>query len=209
MGGARHEHSMSRGSSRSGSNTGQIVTLVVVLLVVVAAVALLQRTLSNAREINNTASSIAENGRGINLSTDSIVTLDRTDQLGQSIRATADPLVGQLDTIVGLAGTISSKADSITNSALAINSSAVTINGSGASINNSAGGINGQLGEILGLAGSISEGVAQINRNVSDTIGIGRSVLTDADNILVQANAAVRNAGCINRSLGGSTTDCT
>lgn len=187
----------------------QAVTLVVVLVVVVAAVFLLQRTLSNAREINTKAASIAATGRGINLSTDAIIQLDRTDQFGQSILATAEPLEGQLNQIIGLAGSIDNKAGSINGSARAINASAKTINGSGASINASAVGINGRLGEILDIANSIKGGIVQINLNVMDTMGLADAIKSDTGTIVNQARVAAQNAACIDRALGGPNDDCT
>lgn len=190
-------------SAERDGDRWQVVSVIVVLLVVVAAVFLLQRTLNNAREIDAQAANIAKEGKGINLSTDSIVQLDRTNTLGKSILATAQPLQGQLDEIIGLAGSIDNKATSINNSAVTINGTAKAINGTGSAINSSARGINGRLSEILDIAKSIQGGVTQINVNVDATIALARAILADTNTIVGQANKAAQNAACIDRSLGG------
>lgn len=180
---------------------GYIPVLVLVLVVTVVAVVLLTRTLTQARSINAKASNIAQTGRGINASTDAIIQLNTTTQLGDSIEATADPLVGQLNTVIGLAKSIDNKATTIRESALTINGTAKTIGGSGSSINNSARGIEGQLAVIDPQIKSIREGVAQINRNVDTTIGIAGALRVDVGNILNQTvrgpDGLIVNAACI------------
>lgn len=191
-------------SAESDGDRWQVVSVIIVLVVVVAAVFLLQRTLNNAREIDAQAANIAKEGKGINLSTDSIVQLDRTNTMGKSILATAQPLQGQLDEIVVLAESIDRKATSINNSAVTINGTAKAINSSGSAINTSARGINGRLAEILTIANSIKGGVAQINKNVDDTIALARAIEADTTTIVGQANKALTNASCIDRSLTGA-----
>ena len=181
---------------------GYIPVLVLVLVVTVAAVFLLTKTLVQARSINAKASNIAQTGRGINASTDAIIQLNTTNDLGNSIEATADPLVGQLNTVVGLAKSIDAKATTITNSALTINATAKTIGGSGNSINSSARGIEGQLAIVDPTIRSIRTAVEIINRNVDTTIGIGQAVRTDVRNILNLAGDTVSVAGCIDNKTG-------
>lgn len=191
-------------SAESDGDRWQVVSVVIVLVVVVAAVFLLQRTLNNAREIDAQAANIAKEGKGINISTDSIVQLDRTNTMGKSILATAQPLQGQLDEIIGLASSIDNKATSINNSAVTINGTAKAINGSGSAINSSARGINGRLSEILDIANSIKGGVVQINNNVDVTTALARAILADTNTIVGQAGKAAQNAACIDDSLGGT-----
>jgi len=176
--------------------------LVLVLVVTVVAVVLLTRTLLQARSINAKASNIAQTGRGINASTDAIIQLNTTNDLGNSIEATAAPLVGQLNTVIGLAKSIDAKATTITDSALTINSTAKTIGGSGNSINGSARGIEGQLAVVDPTIRSIRSGVETINRNVDATIGIAQAVRTDVRNILGIAGDAVSVAACIDNKTG-------
>lgn len=180
------------------------VLLAIVLVVTVVAVGLLTRTLLKAREINAKASNIAETGRGINASTDAIIQLNMTNEMGNSIEATAAPLVGQLTTVVGLANSINSKATSITATAQTINGTAKTIGGSGGSINTSANGITSNAASIIPIGESIKAGVEQINRNVMTTIGIAEAVRTDVRNILNTAGETVSVGACIDQktSLG-------
>jgi len=189
---------------------GYIPVLVLVLVVTVAAVFLLTKTLVQARSINAKASNIAQTGRGINASTDAIIQLNTTNDLGNSIEATAAPLVGQLNTVVGLAKSIDAKATTITDSALTINATAKTIGGSGSSINGSARGIEGALGAIDPQIMSIRAGVATINRNVDTTIGIAGMVRVDVANILNQTvrgpNGLLTNAACIDNKTSKSVS---
>ena len=189
---------------RDERGQGYTAFLVVVLIVTVVAVGLLTRTWVNLRNINDKASNIAQTGRGINASTDAIIQLNSTNDLGNSIEETAKPLEGQLNVIVGLANSINGKATSITSSAQTINSTAKTIGGSGSSINTSATGINNNLGPVPGIAESIRGGVVTINQNVMTTIGIAEAVRTDVRNILGEANRAVRNGACIDNKTSGA-----
>ncbi|CAN5501498.1 hypothetical protein BH20ACT2_BH20ACT2_01330 [soil metagenome] len=195
-------------NSDEGSNAWQTVTLVVVLLVIVAAVILLQRTLNTAQAINDKASNIAETGRGINIATDSIIQLDRTNSLGESILATAQPLEGQLNEVVALGASIDQKASSINSSAVAINRTAKAINSSGASINNSANGIEGETSRIIPIAESIERGVRQINLNVDDTTALARLIKDDTGALVGQAREVANNAACIDQALLSPNNRC-
>jgi len=182
---------------------GYIPVLVLVLVVTVAAVFLLTKTLVQARSINAKASNIAQTGRGINASTDAIIQLNTTNDLGNSIEATAAPLVGQLNTVIGLAKSIDAKATTITGSALTINATAKTIGNSGNSINGSARGLEGALSAIDPQIRSIRNGVEIINRTVDTTIGIAQTVRTDVRNILGVAGETISVGACIDQKTGG------
>lgn len=186
---------------------GLLATLVVVLI----AAALLQRTASTASSINDKAKTIALTGRGINTSTDSIIQLNRTNELAASILRSAAPLEGELAEIVSLAGSVDGLAGTINNSAKGINGSAQSINGSALSINHTAtrindtaGGINTQAAGILAVAQSINRGVAQINSDLDATIAIASSIRSDTRNLVLQALRAKVKTACIDRGLMGS-----
>ena len=190
------------GRRRDESGQVYIVFLVVTLVVTVIAVILLTRTLETARNINKKASNIAKTGRGINASTDAIIQLNTTNDLGNGIEATAAPLVGQLTTVVGLANSINGKATSITASAVTINSTAKTIGRSGGSINASAAGIERNTSAIVPIVASIRGGVVTINQNVMTTIGIAEAVRADVRNIngvLGPQGSATRLSRCIDQ----------
>ena len=170
--------------SERGQATG---TLVIVIIVVGIAVILLLRTAVTAVSINDKAESIARTGRGINQSTDAILQLEKTNQLGGAILTTSKELVPRLDTIIGHARSIDGLA--------------TTINGSAVTINNTARGINASVVNIMGTAQSINRGVEQINRNVDTTIGLARDVKLTLDNILNVTGGIHRNGACIDRKL--------
>lgn len=205
-----------RPNDDSGSAVlGLIATIVVVLI----AAGLLQRAAMTAGSINDKAKTIALTGRGINQSTDSILQLNRTNELAVSILGSAKPLEGKLTEIVTLAQQINGQAGSINGSAKSINGSAVAINGSAGSINGSAvsingivkringsaTGINAEAAGILATARSLDRGVAQININLDDTIAIARNIRMDTTNLVTQAVRAEDKSACIARrtSIGG------
>ncbi len=211
---------------RSDDAGAAILGLVVTVLVVLVAAGLLQRTASTASSINDKAKDIALTGRGINESTDSIIQLNRTNELATSILNSAVPLQGKLATIVNEANTINGAAASINGSAGSINGSAVSINGTakgiggsatsigGAAtrINGTAGAINAEAGRILDVARRLDRDVAQININLDTTISIANAIKSDTGGIVGQAVNAKVNAACINGALlraeGGRNGEC-
>lgn len=199
-----------RPNDDSGSAVlGLVATIVVVLI----AAGLLQRAAMTASSINDKAKTIALTGRGINESTDSIIQLNRTNELAVSILGSAKPLEGKLTEIISLAQAINGQAGSINGSAKSINGSAVSINGTAGGINNSANaindvakringtatGINGEAAGILATARSLDRGVAQINTNLDATIAIANQIRSDTSNIVVQAVRAEDKSACIAR----------
>lgn len=165
-------------------------TSLVVLLAVLAAVGIaawqLARTVGAAQSINGEAASIARSGRGINLATDSVVQLRRTNAIAESILRSASPLRRQLGAVVG-------EAQGINDVAGAINGNAGRIEVSAGQIQSSAGQINTSAGTINGSAGSI------------DTTA--KRVLSTAGAINTSAGAIDTTAGAINTTAGniGST----
>ncbi len=199
-----------RPNDDSGSAVlGLVATIVVVLI----AAGLLQRAAMTASSINDKAKTIALTGRGINESTDSIIQLNRTNELAVSILGSAKPLEGKLTEIVSLAQAINGQAGSINGSAKSINGSAVSINGTAGGINNSAGaindvagrinqtatGINAEAAGILATARSLDRGVAQINTNLDATIAIANQIRSDTTNLVTQAVRAEDKSACIAR----------
>jgi hypothetical protein len=211
------------GSSEDGvSSVLNVIVVAVVLVAAGIAALLLARTTVAAMNINKKAAVIAQTGRGIGTATDSIVQLNRTNEVAGSIRDTARPLEGQLAQVVNLAKEVDALAASINGSAGTINNSAGTINTSVTAINNVAGGINrsaaailgvareinttagainttaGQINneasEILDVAKRINKDVEGINNAVDDTIDIAKLIKNDTGDILVQARRADRLA---------------
>jgi methyl-accepting chemotaxis protein len=184
------------------------VILLVVLTAVGTSAGLLYRTLGAANRINEKADSIAESGRGINIATDSVIQLSRTNEVAESILGSAQPLEGQLTDVVALAQEIANLAVSINGSAGTINATAGTINSTASAIGATAGGINSEAAGILAVAKRIDTDVATINRNLDATIEIARAIKDDTGNILGTAISIHRHAGCIDlKLLGGSGSD--
>lgn len=176
-----------------------VVTLFVVLLAVAvlaagAAVWGLVRTARLAGDIDRSSASIADAGSGINLATRSIIGLDKTNEFGDGIEATAQPLESKLAEVVSLAKSIDGIASSI--------------NGTAGSINGTADGINSTAAAILVTGRSINDGVATINNHVMTTIELVRQVKADTANIIAQALHAQRALSCIDKglTLGGANS---
>jgi methyl-accepting chemotaxis protein len=229
-------HALSARRSKVGA--GQAGAAVVANLVTVAIVAvafstvviLLQRTTSTANSIDAKAKHIARTGQGINVATDSVIQLNRTNETAASILTTAQPLQGKLDSIVQLAQSIDGHAGSILGTAKTINGTGSTVNGTAGTINKTAKAINATAGDIhatalaidgtagkingtakdinaqaaaiLDVAKRINTDVGAINQSIDTTLGIVQGVKGDTGNILGQAQLADKLAKCIDQRLG-------
>ncbi|HZQ76612.1 MAG TPA: hypothetical protein VFE55_04725 [Acidimicrobiia bacterium] len=225
------------GAGQAGMATvANLVTVAIVAVAFSTVVILLQRTTSTASSIDAKAKRIAKTGQGINIATDSVIQLNRTNQTAASILTTAQPLQGQLDHIVQLAQSIDGHAGSILGTAKTINGTGATINGTAGTINGTAKTINGTAGDIhatalaidatagkingtakdintqaaaiLDVANRINGDVAAINNSIDTTLGIVSAVKGDTGNILGQAQAADRTAKCIDKRLSTPPAAC-
>ena len=218
-----------------GDQAGQAaVSNLVAVLVVAAAVltswVLLYRTTATANRINTKAAHIAKVGQGINIATDSVIQLNRTNATASSILTTAKPLEGKLNEIIGLGKSINGLAASIDGTAKTINGTGATVNGTATKINGTAKTINGTAGDIQGtavaidstalkingtakginstaaaildVAHRINDDVATINLRIDNALGIVGAVKGDTGNILGQAQTADRLAKCIDSRIG-------
>ena len=129
-------------------NVVSVVILVVGVLVIGIAAALLARTLAAAQSIDKKAQTIAANAEKINVATDSVIELNRTNQLASSILSSTKPLQGLLDTVDATARDIAGVAKSINTTAGTIKDTAGTINGTAKTIDNTAGGVDNSVGTI-------------------------------------------------------------
>jgi methyl-accepting chemotaxis protein len=235
-------HVSARRSNRVGAGQAGVATVANLVTVAIVAVAfstvviLLQRTTSTANSIDAKAKRIARTGQGINIATDSVIQLNRTNATAASILTTAQPLQGQLDKIVTLAQSIDGHAGSILGTAKTINGTGATINGTAGTINKTAKTINGTAGDIhatalaidatagkingtakdinaqaaaiLDVAKRINGDVAAINNSIDTTLGIVSAVKGDTGNILGQAQAADKTAKCIDKRLSTPPAAC-
>jgi uncharacterized protein YoxC len=194
-----------------------IVVLAVVLVAASVAAVLLGRTMAAAVSIDEKAETIARTGRGINISTDAIIRLNRTNDLARSIRDSVAPLDGRLSAIIAAGRSVEATAQAIDTTAARINTIAADIlstagdidatagdiHDAAKAINATAGGINREAAEILDVAERIEFDVAQINRNLDDTIALAERVLSDTQDILGQAVAAHQTTACLDQKLVG------
>ncbi len=113
---------MARTDARARGGAGlfnviSVVILVVGVLIIGITAALLARTLAAAQSIDKKAQAIAGNAGQVNVSTNSVVDLNRTNELSASILQSAKPLQGQLNTVDATARDIAGLAKSINETA--------------------------------------------------------------------------------------------
>jgi methyl-accepting chemotaxis protein len=132
-----------------------VVILIVGVLVIGIAAALLARTLAAAQSIDKKAQTIAENAGKIDVATDPVIELNRTNELASSILSSAKPLEGLLVTVEATARDIAGIAKSIDATAGTIKETAGTINNTAGRINETAGGIDNRVGTINDSTGHI------------------------------------------------------
>lgn len=202
--------------------TGFRVSNAIIVLVVLVAAGIaawqLARVVSNAQSISKKATTISENGRGINIATDSVIQLNRTNRTARSILRSAKPLQPKLDRIVGeargidglatsidtSAAEIDSTADTIHGSALQINDTAGVINATAGDINTTGGAINATAGDILSTAGDINNTAGDINSTAGSIQGLASGINSDAGGILREAIQIDDDVFKINFYLNGS-----
>src|SRR5829696_1214235 len=197
------------------------VNVAVVLVVLVAAAIAawqLARVMTAAQSINEKATNIARSGRGINLATDSVIQLQRTNRTARSILKSASPLPPRLSRVVdeaqgirGVAGAIDTTAGSIDATAGAIDADAARIDITARSIDGTAERIDGKAGRINSTAGDILGTARGINGIAGDIEGTAGRISTtaggidrNAAGILAVARAIDRDVYLINYFLNGS-----
>jgi methyl-accepting chemotaxis protein len=147
-------------------NVTSVVILVFGVVLIGITAALLARTLAAAQSIDNKAQAIAENTGNINVATDAVVSLNRTNEVATSILQSAKPLQGQLETVAAIARDIADVAKSINETAGNINATAGTIDRTAGTINDTAGDIATNLDTISRTAGTIDNTTGDIAANV-------------------------------------------
>jgi Flp pilus assembly protein CpaB len=137
---------LARTDARSGGSGGaglfnviSVVILIVGVLVIGIAAALLARTLAAAQSIDKKAETIAGNAGRINVATNSVVELNRTNELASSILSSTKPLQGLLNKTDATARDIAGVAKSINTTARTIEATAGTIGGTAHTIHHTAG----------------------------------------------------------------------
>ncbi|MGH3778851.1 MAG: hypothetical protein ACRDRR_24465 [Pseudonocardiaceae bacterium] len=145
-----------RGGGAGLFNVISVVILVVGVVLIGITAALLARTLAAAQSIDNKAQAIARNAGQINVATNSVGELNRTNELAASILQSAKPLQDQLSTVDATARDIADLAKSINETAGTINATAGTINRTAGTINRTAGTINNTARDIATTVGTNS-----------------------------------------------------
>ena len=138
-------------------NVVSVAVLIVGVLVIGIAAALLARTLAAAQSIDKKAQAIATNAGKINVATDPVIELNRTNELASSILTSAKPLQDLLNTTDATARDIAGLAKSINATAQTINTTAGTIRDTAGTIRDTAGSIDKTTGTIDKTAGTIDK----------------------------------------------------
>jgi methyl-accepting chemotaxis protein len=189
-----------RAGLRAATATNAMVLGIVLVAAAVSAVLLL-RTMNAADRINDKAMNIAQTGRGINIATDSVIQLNRTNEAAGSILESATPLEGKLSEIVTLAQAVDGLAGSIDGNATAINATAGDILGTAGRINASAGEINGTAKKINGTAGAIGDSAKKIGGSAGTINATAKGINAEAVDILDVARRIDKDVRLINENL--------
>ena len=179
---------------------------VVVVVLVAAGIAAWQlaRVMTAAQSINREATDIARAGRGINLATDSVVQLERTNRTARSILASAQPLPPRLGGVIDEAQGIRGVAAAIDGSAGKIDTTAGAIDGSAGKIDTTARAIDGTAGRIDGTAGRVDSTAGAILGTARGINGVAGRINATAGGILAVAHAIDRDVYLINYFVNGS-----
>lgn len=161
-----------RGGGAGLFNLVSVAILIVGVVAIGIAAALLARTLAAAQSIDKKAEAIAVNAGRINVATNSVASLNRTNELAASILQSTKPLQGQLDKVDATARDIAGLAKSINSTAGTINTTAGTINRTAGTIDNSARDIASNVGTINRTVGTINNTAGGIAANAGTINGI-------------------------------------
>ena len=200
----RHRHQHSRFGERGVADVSNLVVVAVVLVAGLVSVVLLARTTGAANRINAKAERIAETGSGINIATDAVIQLDRTNETANSILGSAQPLEPKLAEIVSLAQAVDGLAASINGTAGTINATGGKINGTAGEINGTAGKINKTAKDINNSATAIEGHAGSINGSAIKINGTAKDINGQAAAILDVARRINDNVAQINRNLDGT-----
>ena len=204
---ATRDHQQPHRRWRSERGAVALTNGVVVAVVIVAglvSVSLLARTARAANRINHKAENIAKTGQGINVATDSVIQLNRTNESASSILNSAKPLEGKLAQVITLAQSVDGLAKSINGTAGTINQTGSTINGTATAINGSAVKINGTAKTIGGTAKAISGSAASINGSATAINATAGAINAQAAGILDVAKRINDDVAQINTNLDGT-----
>ena len=204
---ATRDHQQPHRRWRSERGAVALTNGVVVAVVIVAglvSVSLLARTARAANRINHKAENIAKTGQGINVATDSVIQLNRTNESASSILNSAKPLEGKLAQVITLAQSVDGLAKSINGTAGTINQTGSTINGTATAINGSAVKINGTAKTIGGTAKAISGSAASINGSATAINATAGAINAQAAAILDVAKRINDDVAQINTNLDGT-----
>jgi methyl-accepting chemotaxis protein len=167
-------------------------------------VLLLARTTRAATRINAKAERIAQTGQGINIATDSVIQLNRTNETAKSILATATPLESKLGEIVGQAQSVDGLAKSIDGTAGTINATGGRINTTAAEINATAGRINKTAKDVNNTARAIAGNAGSINASAGKINATAKDINAQAAAILNVARRINDDVAQINKNLDGT-----
>lgn len=196
-------------------------SIVMVSIAALLMIALLYRTQTHAAAIQDKSALIAQSGRGINEHTDSLLQLNKTNELTGDIRDSLTPLDRDLREISSLSGAAASNLESINSSSLSIEGSSKSIDTSTRAIdrdvraiaeaipavNTRLEGINGNAAGILSTAESLARGIDLIGSDLDATAGLATQVLGDAQGIRTRLSTTRHYASCIDNGLNGGS-DC-
>ena len=185
-----------RASKRTWGEAGVVgANLAIVVAFALFAVIQLTRTTIAAEQIDDRVKVIVGEVEPIDEELNNVPILDEVDRTAAEILRAATPLTGQADQILNAARSIDGTVSSILSNASSINGTVRSINGSASALQP--------------VVRSINNGVATINRQADQVIGLVRGIQGDTSNILAQVGVATP-AGHGGKTIHGhaNSIDC-
>jgi uncharacterized protein YfcZ (UPF0381/DUF406 family) len=189
--------------------------LAVVLVALLTTATLLARTMRATDRINAKAATIARTGQGINLATDSIIQLRRTNETASSIFESTKPLQGELARMVDTAKAVDGLSGSIDGHTSAINTTVARLLATAGKISSTAGDINTTTNKLAATGGAFNDSSRRIGATTgrinATTKGINSAVaaLLDVarriDHDVTLVNQKVQNGIELDRALKADT----
>lgn len=178
---------------------------VVVLAVVLGATGttgvLLARTMRATDRINDKAAVIAAMGQGINVATDSIIQLTRTNETASAVLESTQPLAGDLATMLAEAKALDALSGSIDDNTGVINATVARLLATARTMNGTADDINGTTKQIDGSSRDIETTTRQVGGTTDALLATTQGINASLADLLDAAKKIGVDVGLINGRL--------
>ena len=186
---------------KGSSHLLQAVVLVAVLAATGVTALLLARTMRATDRINLKAKTIARTGQGINIATDSVIQLSRTNQLASSILESTKPLAGDLSSMVEQAKALDALSGSLDASTGAINTTVAQLLATANGMKATAGDINATTKKIAASSADVDATTRKVGDTTNALNGTAKGINASLAGLLDTARKIDNDVKLINQRL--------